>query len=95
MGRGIYVVMGIAGLGWSLLLLVFGGAVAGLYQRGYGSIEAIVILVGMPLLELIAAVPVPVLLHRTGRTVAARATAILAAGALLPGFIFTLMLAAI
>jgi hypothetical protein len=94
MGRNIYIGMGIAGLGWSLLLLTFVSAVAGLYQRGVGSIEDL-ILIGMPLSGLIAAVPVPVLLHRTGHTVAARAVAIWALGVLPLGFILTIMLAAI
>jgi hypothetical protein len=95
MGRNIFIGMGIAGLGWGLLLLTFVWAVVGLYQRGHGSIKAMLILVGVPLLGLIAAIPVPVLLHRRGRTVAARAVAIWALGALPLAFILTMMLAAI
>jgi hypothetical protein len=95
MGRGIYVVMGIAAVGWGLLLLIYVSAVAGLYQRGYGSVEAFLTGVGLPTVGLLGAIPIPALLHRKGWSWIARLVAVAAAVALLPAFYVTLMLAAI
>jgi hypothetical protein len=87
--------MGIATLGWSLLLLIYVGAVEGLFQRGFGSTEAILTFVGLPLLGLLSAVPLPLLLYRTGWNRTARAMAVLATVALIPAFAVTFTLAAI
>jgi hypothetical protein len=92
MGRNLYVGMGISALGWSLPLLAFGSVVARSFQHGHGISIVAMIAVAVPLAGLIVAVPALVLLHRIGHTVAARAVAIWALGALPLGFILMIML---
>ena len=77
MGSLTFLAMVLGGGGWVFVLLADALSVQGLYARGYGTPQDILIFIGIPLLGLIASIPLSGLLYQRGRKRSALTIAVL------------------
>ena len=94
MSTGLKILIAINALGWGLLVLVYSSATVGLYDRGQNILPAVADL-AIVIAVLLASTVCPLLLARSGRSGSAFVFVWLSMIALLPAYLYTLVLAAI